>query len=206
MPDNPCTAITKKAVLALLLSLAPCLLLAGCDGRDLLISGAGSVASGSMQRRGISGTMSDYHLRMAVNEALFHHSVDLYREVSLLVSGGRVVLLGRVPTAAAAAQAGQLARQAGATQMANRLSVDEVLGSARVLEDKTLTLRLESELTFDRDVKSLNYELQTVDGVVYVIGEASGRRERRRVLHVLSHFPGVRRVESYILLPGEPGE
>lgn len=187
MPDR------AQAVLIALL-----VLLSACTPRDLLVSGAGATGIAAMQERGIGGAMSDYSLRLAINETWFYHSVDLYQRASLMISRGRVVIIGRVPTQEMKDMAGTLAVGAGAVNPLNRLTIGPDLSVGTKLSDESLALRLDGTYSFDGDVRALNYDVEVRDGVVYLIGEAVSEREKRRVIYVASHFSGVRAVESYI--------
>jgi len=174
------------------------LLLTACTPRDLLLGAGGAAGTASMQERGISGALTDYQLRLAINESWFHHSIQLYERASLMISKGRVVIIGRVPSQELKTLAQELAVKAGAVNPQNRLTIgpDRSLGTR--LADESISLRLEGVYTFDRDVKALNYDVETNDGTVYVIGEAESTRERQRVMYLARYFPGVKSVEAFI--------
>lgn len=172
--------------------------LAACTPRDLLFTGGAAAGTASMQERGLSGALSDYQLRLAINESWFHHSLQLYERASLMISKGRVVIIGRVPSEELKALASELAIKAGAVNPLNRLTIGPDLALGVRLTDESISLRLEGVYTFDRDVKALNYDVETKDGTVYVIGEAASMRERQRVMYLARYFPGVKTVEAFI--------
>lgn len=180
------------------LSLALALLLTACTPRDLLLGVGGAFGTSAMQERGISGALSDYQLRLAINESWFHHSVQLYERASLLISKGRVVIIGRVPSPELVSLAEELAVKAGAANPLNRLTIGPDFPVGVRLNDESISLRLEGVYTFDRDVKALNYDVETKGGTVYVIGEAASVREKQRVIYLAQYFPGVKAVEAYI--------
>lgn len=184
--------LTAGLMAALLLALP------ACTPREMLMGVGGAAGTATMQERGLRGAMSDYQLRLAINESWFHHSLQLYERASLMISRGRVVIIGRVPSTELRELAETLARQAGAVYIANRLTVGPDIAFGQRLEDDSISLRLEGTYTFDRDVKALNYDVETKDGTVYVIGEAASARERQRVIYLARWFPGVKAVEAYI--------
>lgn len=187
MPDRSAPAL----ILALVL-------LAACTPRDLLLGGGGALGVASMQERGVSGAMSDYQLRLAINEAWFHASLQLYERASLMISKGRVVIIGRVPSEELADLAVRLAVKAGAQNPVSRLTIGPDIPLGQRLADDSVALRLEGAYTFDRDVNALNYDVESKDGTVYLMGEAASEREKRRVIYMARNFPGVRAVESYV--------
>jgi osmotically-inducible protein OsmY len=181
-----------------------CLLaLSACTPRDILMGGGAAVGTAAMQERGMRGAASDYNLRLLINDAWFKASLDLYQRVSLLISQGRIVLIGRVPDEAMRLRAESLAQTAAGRAVTNRISVGPDIGLQRRLEDDALSARLEATLTFDRDVSALNYDVETRDGVVYLIGEARSESEQRRVIYLAHRLPGIRAVESFIALPAQ---
>lgn len=180
------------------LGLALLLVLAACTPRDLFFSGAATTGTAAMQERGIKGASDDYGLRLAISEAWFQNSVDLFQRCSLMISKGRVVMIGRVPTESMRQTAESLAHGVGATRLANRITVGPDIPLGRRLNDTAISARLDGILTFDRDVSAINYDVETRDGILYVIGEAGSESERRRVHYLASYLPGVIRVESYI--------
>lgn len=172
--------------------------LSGCTGRGLVLGGATALGTSAYQERGVSGALNDYGLRIAINEAWFQHNIEMYRDIDLLISSSRVVLIGRVPDPLQQVMAEQLAREAGAMRLVNRIEVGPEVSLWQQMQDSWLTTRLEMALSFDEDVNGLNYAVETIDGVVYVIGEAISEQEARRVQFLASILPGVRKVETYI--------
>lgn len=187
---------------ALILTAGLLLLTPACTSRDLVFNGGGTVGEAALQERGIAGAARDYNLRLAINNAWFQSSVELFRRASLLISRGDVVIVGRVPDALMRAQAEQLARSAGALSVQNALTVGPDLSWGTTLQDQIISNRLELALTLDEDVSALNYQILTRDGVVYLAGEARDSAEFDQVHRVAASVPDVRKVESYVHAPG----
>lgn len=178
-----------------------CLGVAACTPRDMLMGSGAAVGTAAMQERGLRGAANDYNTRLLINDAWFKHSLEMYQRVSLLISQRRVVIIGRVPDESIRLKAEQLAAQASGQKIVNRITVGPDISLQRRLEDDALSARLEGTLMFDRDVAAINYDVETRDGVVYLIGEARSDSESRRVAHLASQLPGIRAVENYIALP-----
>jgi osmotically-inducible protein OsmY len=177
------------------------LALAGCGPRDLLLGTGVAAGTASLQERGMSGAMSDYNLRLLINDAWFKNSLELYQHASLMISKGRIVIIGRVPTEAMRLQAERLAHAAAKTAIINRLQVGDALTLGQSLQDKSITTQIQAKLTFDRDVNALNFDVATVNGIVYVVGEAESEREERRIRYLASSVGGVKAIESHIHVP-----
>jgi len=186
----------KTGLILLLLVLLP-----ACTGREMLFNGGSAAGEAVMQQRGFSGATSDYRLRLAISEAWFHYSIDLFQRASLMISEGDVLIIGRVPDDLTRFQAALLAREAGANRLTNALTTGPDFSWQQKLQDSAITGQIESALVFDADVSALNYDVETRGGIVYLTGEAASTRELRRVSFIAANTKGVVRVENHVHLP-----
>ena len=60
--------------------------------------------------------------------------------------------------------------------------------------------------TLDRDIQSLNYSIDTVQNVIYLMGVAQDQEELNQVIEHGRTIPNVQRIVSYVKLAGEPLE
>ena len=56
---------------------------------------------------------------------------------------------------------------------------------------------------FDRDIQSVNYTIDTVQGMVYLMGVAQNQAELNRVVERARTIPDVKQVVSYVKLAGQ---
>ncbi len=59
-------------------------------------------------------------------------------------------------------------------------------------------------MTLDERVRTINYNIETVNGVIYLIGIARDRDELDRVIEYARNIPYVRKVVNYVLLSSDP--
>ena len=59
-------------------------------------------------------------------------------------------------------------------------------------------------MTFDTSVLAINYSVETVDGVIYLMGIAQDRGELNRVIAHARQIPYVRGVVQYVRIKTEP--
>jgi osmotically-inducible protein OsmY len=177
------------------------LLLAGCSPRDLLFGTGAALGTAALQERGLSGAASDTGLRLAINDAWFKASLDLYGRCGLMISEGRVVITGRVPDEAMKQRVEALARQAGARDIINEVTVGADIPFTTAMQDKLIASQLRGSLTIDRDVSGINYAIAVSDGTVYLSGVAKSEAELRRVTFLASNLNGVRLVKSFAQIP-----
>jgi osmotically-inducible protein OsmY len=62
---------------------------------------------------------------------------------------------------------------------------------------------LRTAITLDKAVQSINYNIDTVKGTVYLMGAAQDRLELNRVIETARAIENVVRVVSYVKLVGE---
>jgi osmotically-inducible protein OsmY len=83
--------------------------------------------------------------------------------------------------------------------------LDEVQLAARKglisqkLKDFFLEKQIYTRMFFKSKVKSLNYEISVVDGIVYVIGIAADQQEHELLTQLLSTVSGVKEVISHVI-------
>jgi len=69
-----------------------------------------------------------------------------------------------------------------------------------VFLDYIITAQVETKLLFARDITSINYQVTTVNGTVYLLGVADNEFEMRRVLSIVSRIRGVDQVVNHVIL------
>ncbi|MBI4184314.1 MAG: BON domain-containing protein [Proteobacteria bacterium] len=170
-----------------------------------IVAGAGATATtAALQERGLKGAANDARIYAEVSDLLFKDSLDLYRQVGLEVSERRVLLTGSVPRVEGRIHAVELAwRVEGVKEVINEIRVADEGGLIDRATDLWISTRLSAELLLDKTVASINYNVETVNGVVYLIGVAQNQTELDRVIDHARNLRNVRQVVSYVRLKGE---
>ncbi len=195
----------KNFIPAALVSLL--LLISACSPLGMA-AGAGATAGVSASREGgISTAYNDAKIQIAINDLWFRYSVDAFRKLDLTVNQGRVLITGVVQDPEMRVEAVRLAWQPeGVEQVINEIRVDEDGGFTRHARDAWITTRIRSTIVLDKNVKSVNYSIDTVQGVVYLMGVAQNQEELNRVEEVARTTPDVRQVVSYVKIASPPPE
>ena len=185
--------------------LSSALLLQGCTGVGLLTGAAAVVGVSAAQEGGLSRAASDTAIKVNINEAWFQYDVDAFAKLSTTINQGRVLITGVVQNPEQRVEAVRLAWQVkGVKQVINEIRVAESEGIKGFVRDGWITSRLRASLTLDRDVQSINYSIDTVQGIVYLMGVARNQTELNRVIETARTISGVKQVVSYVKLAGEP--
>ncbi len=180
------------------------LLLCSCS----LGIGAGigaAVGVTAVQEGGLSRAASDTVIQAKINDLWLRHDFEMFRKLDLTVNQGRVLITGIVQDPEHRVEAVRLAWQpSGVKSVINEIKVSESGGVSGFAKDTWITTRLRTSLTLDKEVESINYSIDTVDGTVYLMGFAQDQAELNRVIETARTVSGVRRVVSYVKLNGAP--
>ncbi len=181
--------------------------LSGCTGLGLITGAAAVTGIAAAQEGGLSRAFSDSKIKVNINEAWFQYNVDAFRKLGTTVEQGRVLITGIVQDPQHRVEAVRLAwRVAGVTQVINEIRVEEGGGVTGYVKDSWITSRLRTSLTFNRGVQGVNYSIDTVKGVVYLMGVAQNQAELNLVIESARTIAGVKKVVSYVKMAGEPSK
>ncbi|MFC3675778.1 BON domain-containing protein [Ferrovibrio xuzhouensis] len=190
------------AVLLLLAAAAP--LLSGCIGVAVGGAAAGGVAAA--EERGIKNAGNDKGIQLLIDDQYVKHYQYLIRKVTVTVYEGRVLLTGVVGTEFSRDEATRLAWAASdrINEVINELQVDandSLLDSA---SDTWISSQLRFKIATDEKIVDINYNIDTVNGIVYLIGLAQSEDELTRVTDYARTIKGVKKVISHVWLKTDP--
>lgn len=150
-----------------------------------------------------SGTIIDDNLIKAriTHEFIQADVNDLLINVKLNVHEGRVFMTGKVNTPETMVRAVRLAWSAtGVREVVNELIVEENLNLKQYAIDTWITGQMKSKMLLYKDIRSANYSVVTVNGVVYLMGLAQDEEELRLITDTASRIRGVHKVISHARL------
>jgi osmotically-inducible protein OsmY len=182
---------------ALLLPLA----LGACVGAA--VGGAAAVGVAAYDERGIDGVANDLKLAMDIRTRWLDKDHMIPTKVSVEVYEGRALLTGLVQDEKMRADAvGETWKVVGVKQVLNEIEIAPSAGVVDYGRDSWITTQIKSKLAFDEKVMAINFNVQTINGTVYLIGIARSADEHRRVLDTCRAIGYVRRVVDHIRIKG----
>jgi osmotically-inducible protein OsmY len=194
--------IARRALLPALL-LTSALALQGCVAAAVGVGATAGVAAA--QDRGIKGAVNDTAIRAEINHYWLQRDEKLFINCNLQVHEGRVLVTGAVKDADTRAEAIQLAWKAnGVREVINEIEVTDEGGFGTYARDTSIVTELRSRLLFGKDIQSVNYSVESVNGTVYLLGVAQDQEELDRVLNIARNVKYVRRVVSHVLMKDDP--
>jgi osmotically-inducible protein OsmY len=176
----------------------------GCTPLGVATGVGASAGIAATQEGGITGAVNDKWIQTQINDAWIKYDIDTFAKLDTTVQQGRVLITGVVQNPDARVEAVRLAWQVkGVKQVINEIRVAESEGVQGFLRDNWISTRLRGAMLLDRDIDSIHYTLDTVQGVVYLMGMARDQAELNRVIETARTIPHVKQVVSYVKMPGE---
>ena len=160
-----------------------------------IVAGAATAGLAVVQERSIGTVIDDTAVELQIQHYLLQASDDLFIRVGIEVHGGRVLLTGIVPTPDDRVEAVRRAWQVNRVlEVINEVQVSDRAGITDYLRDVKITSQLRFQMLRDRDISDVNYTVETVNGIVYLMGIARSRPELDKVTtHVRETSPAFRR-------------
>lgn len=185
-------------------TLIPALLVSACTPIGMAAGAGASLGVAAAQEGGISNAANDLRIKTLINEKWLSYKVDTFAKLNTTVDQGRVLITGVVQNPDDRVEAVRLAWQVkGVKQVINEIRVAGSEGVQGFVKDNWITTRLRTAITFDRDVASINYSIDTVQGTVYLMGVAQSQIELNKVMKHARTIPGVKQVISYVKPVGQ---
>ena len=187
--------------LAMMLMAAP---LAGC----VLPLVAGTAVGGYTlvtEQRSPEQLARDAAIAAAAHKYWADASSDLARDVSATTYNNDLLITGIVPNQQMKDAADRLARQIqGVGKIYNEVQVGQPTNFGQDARDNYVSNALRTQLLADSQVRSSNYTVHTLNGIVYIMGYARNAAERDLVLSYARNLSNVNQVKSYIEVGNEP--
>ena len=155
----------------------------------------------------VADQMSDYLLTGAISNAVNFPSISAEEAPKLIPFVRLAEQLGLFAgqLTETGIEAVRLAWQApGVREVINEIEVNDTSGLDDQARDAWIATQLKTNLLFDKNVSSINYSIETVNKVIYLMGVAQSQAELNRVIGHAKDIAYVRRVVSYVLLKDDP--
>ncbi len=176
------------------------LLLNGCPA--VILGGATTAGYVGVQERSIGNAVDDTGILAHIKSLYLQSDVNtLFHGISVEVTEGRVLLTGQVPTPEARVEAVKLAWQpSGVKEVINEIQIAEGYSIKQYARDAYISTRVRGRLLISKNVRSINYNVDTVKNVVYLMGIAHDQKELDIAISLAKAVDGVKQVISHVML------
>ena len=183
------------AVVLLLCALA----LSGCAGA---VVGVGTAAvAASTTEKGFSTSVSDGMIFAKLKDRFIQQNSSLLTSADVSVNDGAVLFTGKVKTPEDKIQATRLAWEIkGVREVVNELQVTDTSSIKDIAKDLAASATLRGKMIADKDISSLNFSIDVVNGIVYLSGVASTPDEMDKVISHAESLRFAQEVINYIIL------
>lgn len=184
----------------ILLLITSALILNGCFG--LIAATSATTGMVIAKDKTVGNTVDDFAIRTKIHNDLFRRDANsLFNRVNVKVSEGKVLLMGYVTTPEDRMEAVRIAwSQDGVVEVINEIQIDnfDKFEIGEYSKDAWITTNIKTKLLFNQNIKSINYNIETIKGVVYIIGLARSQHELELVNSIASRVRFVKKVISHV--------
>ncbi|WP_371396726.1 BON domain-containing protein [Fretibacter rubidus] len=186
----------KKLTVNLLVSAALGLSVTAMSGCAVTTAG---VKKGD--ERNFVRSLNDVNAGRAIKARMTRAADFKLKHVDVEVAEGIVVLSGNVPDQATKIEAERIAWSAPRVdEVGNEIQIKNGRSFVRSTKDSVLTSSVKTRLLADKSVKGRNINVESHDGIVYLLGVARTPQELERAARIASTTSGAREVVSYMKL------
>ena len=154
--------------------------------------------------RSIGEYVDDVLIKAILKNSYFDQSEKIFFNVDVEVSQGRVLLTGTVDNIDLRIEATRIAWGVkGVQTVINEIQISESDNILNFADDLVISTKVYAKLMLDEEVNSLNYNIETVNKVVYIIGVSSSSDEKQKAIDLAKEVFGVEEVVEYITIKSE---
>ena len=154
--------------------------------------------------RSIGEFVDDVLIKTVLKNSYFDQSEKIFFNVDVEVSQGRVLLTGTVDNIDLRIEATRIAWGVkGVQTVINEIQISESDSILNFADDLVISTKVYAKLMLDEEVNSLNFNIETVNKVVYIIGISSSSDEKKKAIDLTKEVFGVEEVVEYITIKSE---
>ena len=174
-------------------------LLNGCAPAAITAGIAGVAASES--EKGLGTTINDTIIHAAITESMFKKDVNKFLGVKIRVDDGVVLLTGKVDNPQIRVEATRISWEPrGVIEVVNEIQVSEKSSIKDIAKDLAASTTIKGKLVADKNIKSVNFNIDVVNGIAYLSGIARTQKEMNLVLAYTKETKYINQLVNYIQL------
>tara|TARA_B110000091_G_scaffold203554_1_gene237150 strand:+ start:111 stop:620 length:510 start_codon:yes stop_codon:yes gene_type:complete len=153
------------------------------------------------EERSFNNYVADTIILAQLKNEYFTNNENIFFFVSVDVLEGRVMLTGSVEQIDERIEATKLAWGIeGVNEVINEIQISNDEDILDYADDLVMKTKINAKLLLEKSILSLNYSIEVVNGVVYLIGIAQNQKELDAVIEISKKTYGVTSVISYVRL------
>jgi len=174
-------------------------IISGCQ--TAFITGASKAILIDKEERSFNNYVEDTIILAQLKNLYFSNNEIIFFNVSVEVVEGRILLTGTVNQIDQRIEATKLAWGiVGVIEVINEIQINNDESILDYADDLIMKTKINAQLLLEQDVLNINYSIEVVNGIVYLIGIAQNQVELDIVITISKNTYGVQNVISYVRL------
>ena len=174
-------------------------IISGCQ--TAFITGASKAVLIDKEERSFNNYVEDTIILAQLKNLYFSNNEMIFFNVSVDVVEGRILLTGTVNQIDQRIEATKLAWGiVGVIEVINEIQINNDESILDYADDLIMKTKINAQLLLEQDVLNINYSVEVVNGIVYLIGIAQNQVELDMVITISKNTYGVQNVISYVRL------
>ena len=190
-------------MIKIFISLSMLLIYSGCA--QVAVGGISKSVLVAKEERTVGTFIDDTVIAARLKNLYFNNNEKIFFNVDVEVNEGRVLLTGTVETSDIRIEATKLAW--GISDVVTVINEIQISDNDNILDyadDLVITTKINAKLLINKEINNLNYNIDTVNKIVYVIGIAQNKNELANVIDIINSVYGVKEVINYVRLKEDP--
>lgn len=190
--------------IALLVGLLSLFALNNCA--PVAVGAAATTGVAAAQERTVGRAIDDSTIHSKILGTFSQKDVnDLLTNVNVEVTEGAVLLTGAVNKPETIIEAVKICWQVeGVKEVINEIQVNDRKSLKDYAKDTWITTQVKGRLIAEKNLRSVNYTVETINSVVYLMGIAQSQEELDKATYIASRVKGVGQVVSHVRLKTDP--
>ena len=186
-----------KSVFTVVYIILSSILIANCA--QVATGAAVKVVAVNQEDRSIGEFVDDTIIKTLIKNTYFDQNEKIFFNIDVEVSQGRVLLTGTIENIDLKIEATRIAWGVkGVQTVINEIQISNSDNIINFADDLVISTKVKGKLILNENVNSLNYSIETVNKLVYIIGIARSEDERDLVINIAREVYGVEEVIDYI--------
>ena len=174
-------------------------IISGCQ--TVYMTGVSKAVLIDKEERSFNNYVEDTIILAQLKNEYFSNNENIFFQVSVDVIEGRVMLTGIVEQIDERIEATKLAWGIkGVNEVINEIQISNDEGILDYADDLVMKTKINAKLLLEKNILNLNYSVEVVNGIVYLIGIAQDQKELDAVTEISKNTYGVINVISYVRL------
>ena len=171
----------------------------GCQ--TVYMTGVSKAVLIDKEERSFNNYVGDTIILAQLKNEYFSNNENIFFQVSVDVIEGRVMLTGIVEQIDERIEATKLAWGIkGVNEVINEIQISNDEGILDYADDLVMKTKINAKLLLEKNILNLNYSVEVVNSIVYLIGIAQDQKELDAVTEISKNTYGVTSVISYVRL------